>query len=172
MYELDWAQKGNVLSCRLSQSTTDPSVTFYDMPVPVRFYGNNMDTTFVLDHTYSGQAFTFDIPFVIDSVIIDPELWLLSGNNTVRKLPALNSNDFLVIYPNPISDIMTIWYDSQNLNHLSYSIWDMQGKKVMENNLSSGGDHYTTSLSGLEGGVYIIRVNTDHGSTSQRIVKY
>lgn len=171
-YALDWAQHGNALSCKLSQTTTDPSVSFYEMDVPIKFFGSGRDTTLVLSHSYSGQEFAFEVPFTIDSVNIDPELWLISGSNSVRKLPALDNNKFLVLYPNPISDMMTIWYDSQNLNNLSYSIWDMQGKKVMENTVSADGDHYSVSLSGLEGGLYIVKVNTDHGGTSQRIVKY
>jgi aminopeptidase N len=39
-YALDWSQKGNALSCRLSQTTSDTSVSFYGMHVPVNdFYG-------------------------------------------------------------------------------------------------------------------------------------
>ena len=170
-YTLDWSQTGSSVSCRLDQSTSDPSVSFYAMHVPVRFYGNGIDTTVIINHTFSGQEFSFNVSFTIDSVRIDPELWLLSGNNTVRKLPILDAENFMIIYPNPISDMMTIWYDSKKLNQISYSIWDMQGKKVSENSLS-GSDYYTTSLAGLTGGVYIIKVNTEHGSTSQRIVKY
>jgi aminopeptidase N len=172
-YAMDWAQSGTKLSCRLTQSTSNPSVSFYELDVPVRFFGKGRDTTLVLNHSYSGQEYTFDVPFVIDSVSIDPELWLISGNNTSRKLPSLNSNDFIEIYPNPIADVMTIWYDSRDLNQLSYSIWDMQGKKVMDRTLANtDNDRYTASLAALGRGVYIIRINTDRGNMTQRIVKY
>ena len=169
---MDWAQSGNKLSCRLTQSTSNPSVSFYELDVPVRFFGKGSDTTLVLNHSYSGQEYTFDVPFVIDSVSIDPELWLISGNNTSRNLPSLKSNDFIEIYPNPIADVMTIWYDSRDLNQLSYSIWDMQGKKVMEHEVTATGDRYSVNLAGLDGGVYIVRISGSGRTMTQRIVKY
>jgi aminopeptidase N len=170
-YAMEWVQEGGHVSCRLSQSTSDPSVSFYAMHVPVKFLGNNRDTTVILDHTSSGQEFSFAVPFAVDSVQIDPELWLISAHNVVRRMPVLQ-DDFIAIYPNPVSDMMTIWYDSKNLHQVSYAIWDMQGQKVMQNNIPMSGDRYAVSLAGLQGGVYIIKVNTEQGSRSQRIVKY
>jgi hypothetical protein len=140
--------------------------------VPVRFYGDNIDTTVILGHTSSGQQFSFDISFPIDSVVIDPDLKLLSAYNTVRKLPSLGAEDFVIIYPNPVLDQMTIWYDSQNLYKASYAIYDMAGEKVMEGSLPEGNDYYMIPMPGLAQGVYVIRVNTEQGNRSQRIVKY
>jgi aminopeptidase N len=171
-YALDWSAQGSAVSCRLSQVTSDASVGFYAMDVPVRFYGDHTDTTVILHHNYNGQIYTAEVDFNIDSVVIDPDLWLLSANNNVRKLPSLSSADFLVVYPNPVSDMMTIWYDSQNLHDVSYTICDMDGNKVKEAKLIGGNDYYSTSLSGLSGGVYIIKVDTGSGSISQRIIKY
>jgi aminopeptidase N len=171
-YTLDWSNSGSLISCSLSQITSDPSVSFYPMDVPVRFYGDNIDTTVILGHTSSGQQFSFDISFPIDSVVIDPDLKLLSAYNTVRKLPSLGAEDFVIIYPNPVLDQMTIWYDSQNLYKASYAIYDMAGEKVMEGSLPEGNDYYMIPMPGLAQGVYVIRVNTEQGNRSQRIVKY
>jgi hypothetical protein len=171
-YALDWSQKSGLVSCKISQTTSDPSVAFYAMDVPVRFYGNNTDSTVIIHHTYSGQAYTCALPFTVDSVVIDPELWLISGNNVARKLPVIGQENFLLVYPNPVTDIITIWYDSKNLNQVNYSIYDMQGQRVAQQTLSGGSDYFTASLAGLSGGVYVIKINTESGSLSQRIVKY
>jgi hypothetical protein len=53
------------------------------MPVPIRFVGGGHDTTIVFNHTFSGQVFTVPINFTVSTVTFDPNLWLISKNNTV-----------------------------------------------------------------------------------------
>ena len=171
-YTLDWTQHDNNFAVHLSQITSDPSVSFYAMHVPVRLFGAGKDTTLVLKHDFSGQAYNFNIPFAVDSVQIDPELWLISGKNSVRKLPAFDRDNFVVVYPNPVHDQLTIWYDSKNINQLSFSIWDLQGKKVMEQSVSNQGDYSTVPLADLESGIYLLKINTEHGTSTRRILKY
>lgn len=172
-YALDWSQQGARLSLRLSQSSTNPSISFFKMPVPVRFFGSNADTTLVLDHTSSGQEFTYDIPFVIDSVAIDPELWLISANNTVRRLPSPDKENFILVVKNPVRNDLTIWYDSKNINHADLSLYNLEGQKLSTESIPAGvGDYYSTSLAHLAAGVYVVKVTSEKGSHTQRILKY
>jgi aminopeptidase N len=172
-YYLQWSQQGTKLSLRLAQSSSNSLVNFYTMPVPVKFYGKGVDTTLVLYHTSSGQEFSYDLPFIIDSVAIDPELWLISANNLVRKVPLLDHNDFMEIFPNPIHDNMTVWYDSKNINHAALTIYNFEGQSVYSCSIPAGeGDYYTTSIAYLPAGVYIARITTEKGTMTQRIEKY
>jgi aminopeptidase N len=170
-YQLDWAQQGSAVSFKLSQTRTDATVSFFAMPVPVKCYGRWGDTTIVLDNTNSGQEYSFAIPFGIDSVVIDPELWLISAHNTVRKLPVIDRENFIRIYPDPISDVFTIWFDSENINKLSYALYNVQGQKVLSNEIQAQTDYYTGSLAGISAGVYVIKVTSNKGTYTQRILK-
>lgn len=171
-YALDWSQRADSLSIRLEQSTSHPSVSFYAMHVPVRLYGQGIDTMLILDHTFSGQGFTCTVSFAVDSVQIDPELWLVSGKNSIRKLPEPDAENFVIVYPNPVHDQLNIWYDSKNINHLALSLSDLEGKKVKELNLSSTDDHYNLPLTDMESGIYLLKINTEHGSYTRKLVKY
>ena len=171
-YQLDWTQHGSSVSCRLSQTSKDTTVHFFTMHVPVRFYGNGIDTTISLDHRSSGQEYHFDLPFDIDSIHIDPDLWILSTANTIRRVPALGHDYFISLFPNPLSDMLTIWYDSQNMHHADYSIYDVSGQLMKEGPVMGAGDYYQTDLSMLSQGVYVVRVASEAGIYSQRIVKY
>ncbi|HRF81781.1 MAG TPA: hypothetical protein PL070_17010, partial [Flavobacteriales bacterium] len=92
-YILNWAQEGNgPVSVQLDQSTSHASVPFYAMPVPIKLKNAEQDTTIILDHSFSGQLFTVDIPFHADSVLLDPDLWILSGQNMVLQVPALHGS--------------------------------------------------------------------------------
>jgi len=171
-YTLDWTQHGSNFAVHLSQITSDPSVSFYAMHVPIRLFGAGKDTTLVLEHDFSGQAYNFNIPFAVDSVQIDPELWLISGKNSVRKLPSFDRDNFIVVYPNPVRDQLTIWYDSKNINQLNFSIWDLQGKKIMVQSVIKLRDYYTVPVADLESGIYLLKINTEHGTITQRMLKY
>lgn len=172
-YALDWSQQGSSLSMQLSQASSNVAVPFFKMRVPVRIYGPGRDTTLVLDHTVSGMEFTTVIDFTIDSVAIDPELWLVSAHNTVRKLPAPGAENFLSVLTNPVRDDLVIWYDSRDQHHVSLDLYDMDGKRVLAEDIPpGGGDYYTTSVGYLPAAVYVVRVTSEHRMVTQRIVKW
>ena len=170
-YQLEWSQHGSALAIKLSQSTTYATVSFFAMPVPVKCYGGGRDTTYVLDHTSSGQQFSLSVPFSIDSIVIDPEIWIISANNSVRKLPAIDRESFITIYPTPVKDVFTIWFDSQTITRMSYAVYNMQGQKVFNSEVQPSGDYYTGSLGNLAPGVYVVKVSTNKGTYTQRISK-
>lgn len=171
-YALDWSLQSGKLTIKLSQSSSNASNPFFKMKVPVRLYGHGVDTTLVLDHTASGQDFTAQVGFAIDSIQIDPELWLISAGNVVRRLPAPEAENFLQILTNPVRDNLTIWYDSYHQNHVTLAIYDLDGRKIETETIpAAGGDYYSTSLAHLAAGVYVAKVESEHRSITQRFVK-
>ncbi len=82
-YQVRWNQIGNDVCVKISQTQSNASVNFFEMPVPVRFQGSGHDTTIVFNHTFSGQAFNAELNFTATTVTFDPNLWLISKNNTV-----------------------------------------------------------------------------------------
>jgi len=60
----------NEVQITINQSQSDPSVSFFEMPVPLKFKDATHDTIIVFDNTYSGQQFTMipdfgQIPFCL-----------------------------------------------------------------------------------------------------------
>lgn len=109
-YTLQWTQEQNGdAQALLFQSPSHPSVDFFEMPVPVRFWNGSQDTTVVVDHTVSGQSFTFTLPFLADSAEVDPDLWILSGQNIATQVPAIDAErPALVLWPNPTNEQVTL----------------------------------------------------------------
>src|SRR5690606_29033802 len=57
-YAVEWTQDASgLVRVRLDQTTSHPSVGFFEMPVPVLFKNVGVDSTVVFDHAYSGQQF-------------------------------------------------------------------------------------------------------------------
>jgi aminopeptidase N len=88
----------NDYKVRLSQEQSHVSVDFFELPLPIRFKGLNRDTTIVFENTGNPQEWFIYPGFKIDSVFIDPEQRIISGNNTTDLMD--KSSD-VAVYPNP-----------------------------------------------------------------------
>ncbi|MCB0848302.1 MAG: T9SS type A sorting domain-containing protein [Bacteroidetes bacterium] len=131
-YQVNWSQNNQQVYVQINQTTSDPSVTFFEMPVPVKFSGAGHDTTLVFNHTFSGQLFTATIPWPVSTVEFDPDLWILSANNQVSLgIPSLSHpTTSFDIYPNPVKDNLKIEIRNQSSGQLVIS--DAAGKILLK----------------------------------------
>ena len=90
-YQIAWHRSGNDVVVKINQTQSHASVSFFEMPLPIRFTAAGFDTTLVFNHTFSGQIFTVPLNFQATTASFDPTLWILSGNNTVTY-DAVNLN--------------------------------------------------------------------------------
>jgi len=154
-YDVRWSQQADSLIFWLGQTQSHPSVSFFEMPVPVSALINGTRETFVMDHNTQDQRFSFFIGDVsVDSVAFDPERWILSRNNTISQIitavhPIVN-NDKFILYPNPANDVLNI-LPGQEVSRITFTNatgaqWNEKGTngKVDVSHLPSG--FYTLTL--------------------------
>ncbi len=151
------------------QSQSDASVDFFEMPVPIRFYGGGNDTTLVFNHTFSGEMFTVNPGFAIDSVKFDPDLWLVSANNTV----ALGKDDLpagknLVLMPNPASDFLYVQHNLGKIN--SIEILSMEGKQEKVQIRNQDDARIEIGIKNLSAGMYLVRIGYNGGVVTRKVV--
>lgn len=173
-YQLLWSQAANGdVSVQLDQTTSHPSVDFYEMPVPVRFKNAAEDSTMVLDHAFCGQVFTFNLPFMADSALFDPEIWILSGQNLVLKVPiaAFGNTQALLLYPNPANEGAWMHVGTRATGPVSVDVIDAMGRVVSISQAVVQGMRVPVPCEGLPGGLYTARVRSPEGSLEQRFVK-
>jgi len=106
-YQVGWSQRADTVLFMLGQTQSHPSVSFFEMKVPIRFWNASRDTIIRVMNTYHGQSFTAIIPFTVDSVKVDPEYQLISGNNTVSAVAEPVVYCELDVFPNPATDRIT-----------------------------------------------------------------
>jgi hypothetical protein len=164
-YQVHYANEGSNIHLQLFQTTSHPSVSFYQMPVPVKLYGGGTDTTVVVFHQYSGQEFLIPISFEVDSIQFDPELWILSANNTVEQ--GINIDDVTQVhakvYPNPTNNFINIeMYDSSGWDMRMY---DATGREVARQEKLPYG-RTSIDVKRMDAGIYFIHITNKSGSTS------
>ncbi len=157
------------LSVMINQTQSHPSVDFFEMPVPVRFYSDGKDTTIVFDHRFSGQEFLTKPGFVPDSLAIDPEKWLISGGNSYTL--GTNENDIksFKILPNPAQDFVIIEFQMPH-SFTIYQINDVSGKMLLSGKINRGNEICRIDISTLPQGVYLFSFASDNLKTSDKVV--
>ncbi|MHC1778299.1 MAG: M1 family aminopeptidase [Lentimicrobium sp.] len=136
----------------IRQTQSHASVQFFEMPVPVKFYGSGKDTTIVFDHTSNAQLFRIYPEFEIDSVKFDPEQWIISADNSVTLT---RKTEVVTMYPNPVVDFLRISIPGNNLE--DFAVFDCLGRSV---NLSYKQEGAGLSIDAreLKSGLYFIRI--------------
>ncbi len=175
-YQIQWAQHGTDLIVQINQTQSDPSVTYFEMPVPIHFLGVGLDTILRFENTFNGQIFHAVISNAITAVTFDPELWLLASNNTVTANPllALESPDqsvSFVCYPNPVSDHVVVSFKSNVGGADVFELTDLLGNTLEEFQIKTNSTQLDISLKNYPSGTYLIRSKNRNINAVQRIVK-
>lgn len=159
-YDVRWNQQDDLLSVEISQTTSDPSVTFFSMPVPILFSDGTQDTILVFHHSHNHQVFSVSILFHPVLAVFDPDLRILSANNRVshgpvdlEKLP-----DLFTLYPNPASGQIQIGF-AFNTYHKSkiLRLYAADGRLLLT--AATGEMEYTLLLPRLSNGIYFLEAD-------------
>jgi len=154
-YQINWTQESDTVSFTVKQSQSHPSVSFFEMSMPVQFKNSSRDTIIRFSNTFSGQSFTVTIPFTVDSVLFDPDYQLISGNNIVSTVTEHVRQRSLRIYPNPASDQITFGFGrSQVKDPGKICVYDHSGRKKADLLLPQGENEITLNTRNYSPGLY------------------
>lgn len=174
-YKILVEQSGNYVNVNIKQSQSHSSVTFFEMPVPIKFIGASQDTTIIFNNTFSGQNFGTNIGFHVDSVLFDPERWILSAHDTVNigipNEPLLTNEIF--IYPNPVINAVSVRLQLKAKTDITVDVFDVTGRKVYSRheNMDQGKTIMTIETIGLSSGLYELKISGNDFSHFRKIVK-
>lgn len=151
----------------LSQYTSHPSVDFFEMKVPVKLSGEGFDSIFVFNHEMNGQEFNVNTEFRVESVTIDPDMWLISANNNVLSNSLKPEEDLnLNIYPNPAKNKIRIKVPGKNSD---LDIYDSDGRKVAS--LHGYNQDDWIDISRFENGLYFVILKGKKVNQEYRFLK-
>ena len=168
-YTLEWENKGANIEIKISQVTSDLSVSFFHIPVPIKLKNEDHDTIVIANPTISGEVFTFNPGFIVEQVIFDPDLWIISKNNKVIDKSEL-LKDQIEIYPNPGKAIFTIKSKKPELFARDLKVFDQMGKEIFSIFYPDAIPKRKIDLSVLSSGVYFLRIETGGGVLVKRVV--
>ncbi|MGZ5284286.1 MAG: M1 family aminopeptidase [Kaistella sp.] len=162
-YQISWNQTNDqVLRFKVSQTQSHSSVSFFEMPLPIKVNGTSGQVAYlVLDHTSNNQTFANTINFPVASVEFNYENQIIQRNSTVTQdTTILSLNDSgknaVKIYPNPVKDQLSV--SGAHTDH-QFEIFSLDGKLIKTGKYSSGN---TIDVSPLPKGVYLLKIQNQN----------
>lgn len=148
------------------QTQSHPSVSFFKLPVPVRFLGANGEQhDAVLNHTENGQLFTVSVPFPVTGIVFDPDKHLISKNNTATLGLDFETLDVTVrLYPNPTKGTFSLELPAF-VAFEKMEIYNALGQQVGSSIVPS------FSLASLSSGIYQVSITTSAGVIHKKVIK-
>ena len=144
------------------------------MPVPLKFKNASQEKTIVVDHTVNGEFFTRYIGFKPDTVLVDPEYWLISKNNTTAKTTFVNTGKSSVeVYPNPMQDPITVFLQNVSRGNADMVLYNAAGQLIHKQNiiLVNGGEIIQLNVRNLSRGVYILKITAGDFTYTKKLLR-
>ncbi len=167
-YHINWSQNAGEVSFTINQTQSHPSVTFFEMMVPVKFKNAERDTIIRFWNTFQGQTFAVSLPFTIDSLIIDPDYQLISAQNTVNATGEHGWARKLRMFPNPAIDQLILDVERAG-EPICFNIYTASGILIRSGILQQGMN--VLDISDLQGGVYLVSVKNGSQEDTLKFVK-
>lgn len=149
----------------MDQTTSHPSVKFFELPVALKFKNPTQEKTIVVNNKYNGELFFKYIGFIADTVIVDPDYWLITRNNITEKV---NNNvsgaNNVQIFPSPFSNNFYVYLRNFTATRALLKVYDSKGSLVLNKNLSTDVSLFSeVDAQSFAPGIYFIKIQTDNG---------
>lgn len=167
-YTISWDQINTTqVSVTINQTQSHSSVSYFEAPVPLRLHGaNNEVLDVVLDNVGDGENFLVDVTFPVALILFDPELHLISKNNSVvLSVDEEFTDSSFFIAPNPVKSNFYIEKPA-DVTIFGIRIYDNQGRVVLESD-----EEEIISVVSLSSGLHFITFETNKGTIQRTFIK-
>jgi len=175
-YNVEWNPLGNnYVKIKISQTTSHQSVSFFSMPVALLFKNATQHKTIVIDNKSSGEIFYKNIGFIADTVLIDPEYWLISKNNTSKKVAdSISGQNIIQVFPNPVQNQLLIYLRNFADGNTTINIYNAAGQLIYNRKIAVYNNSYFQEINtaGYASGAYFIKIQSGRKTISvKKIIK-
>src|SRR5690606_27056083 len=127
------------------QMQSHNSVNFFEMPLPIRLFGNN-------------------VPFSVTHIVFDIKRDIISKNSQAHfSIPDLGLSE-LTVYPNPTDGMINL-NAPNGIEVQKVSLFDLNGKKILE---TYGKTQW--NLSEFSEGIYLMDIHTNQGIKQLKVI--
>ncbi|MEZ4801676.1 MAG: M1 family aminopeptidase [Gelidibacter sp.] len=167
-YNIQWYQPNSTqISVRISQTQSDPSVSFFEVPVPLRILGTQGEVMdIVLDNTANLEMFTRTVNFTVSDVIFDPEFDIISRDTTLELNVDEEALDLpFVMFPNPASQNVYI-QKPESMQIQEVRVYDALGQLLSQRPYQPIMD-----VSAFSTGMLFVQFQTNTGTITKSLLK-
>lgn len=162
---------GENVTLNISQIQSDPSVSYFETDLPIRFLGTQGQTKdIVLSNNVNDQDFYENVGFQVQQIIIDPENDIVTGyNDVILANSDFNFENALQVYPNPAENKIFIDKPSE-VEIYSVSIFNLLGQHLYKKDYSSEGSE-GIDISNFSNGLLFVEIKSTSGLIVKKVIK-
>lgn len=170
IFNIDWTETDGVFDYISVQSASAADITpFFEMKYPIRvFLKDGTDTTLEIDHMQPLATITVNLGKGVDSIQVDPDLWVLKEIASINNINEAGSDRKFSVYPNPAYDRLFI--RSQGNPALKGTLFSVSGKEL----ITFAGDQAVLELDirDLDPGLYLIELEWEKETIIKKFIKH
>lgn len=127
-----------------------------------------------LNRDHFGVGVSYDVPMDLTEVSVSAQLDGGCSTHQIIKIEnSLVEENFASIYPNPFTERFILRLKNATKGSIKLSVSDLQGKTIWQFETLSENALFEkeVDLNGQAKGVYLLRVQTDEGAWTQKLIK-
>ncbi len=174
-FHIQWSSVGSrAVQFKIRQSTSHPSVGFFDIPVELTFKNGVQSKKLRVEPTINNQVFIRDIGFMPDTVLVDEDCQIISKGNTSKRLSGGNTGDpYVEVFPNPIQQPFHIYLQNFKTEHVRIVLYGSDGRLVYARDveLINGAEFMEIPVQYLAKGRYILKIVSGDLMITKQLIK-
>jgi len=170
IFNINFSQYNDTLTILSHQTTSTSVTTLFKTHFDIRINYATGDTIIRLYQGSNNETYKIFLPEIVNSIIIDPNFWLVQKNFITTGIEENNDPFSYCIYPNPSKDRITIEIMEANLlKDLLVSIYDVQGHLLLAQQIKK--EKTELNISKYKNGIYIMKLNSAKKTMVTKIIK-
>ena len=160
-FSIDYSQDAaKNLHLSLNQSTSDSSVSLFELHIPLKIFGTNTDTLIILHQLQNHEERLFPLSFEVSGISFDPYENILTVAPFINHVIDPENPDMRVsLSPNPAHDLIQIVF-ARSLKINTLTVFNSEGRLIIQKQY---GGTYSQKLElpihTLAPGKYILRID-------------
>ena len=150
----------------VNQTQSHSSVSFFEMPLEIRLSGSGSEVLDVIvNNTSNAQEFIVSVPFVVTGVAFDPNMHIISKDNTATLANEnFDINKAISFYPVPSENELTIQLPN-NVILFKVEIYNNLGQLLATDFKN------VLDISRLSSGAHFLKIETSEGVFHKNFIK-
>nr|MBC8491898.1 T9SS type A sorting domain-containing protein [Candidatus Neomarinimicrobiota bacterium] len=149
----------------------------FEMPIEFRFQGTNGDTILTLLNDQQSQSYQFNLPFLPETCVLDPDNRILKWDNVVGVEQKFASQPHTIKlyqnYPNPFNSSTIISFELHDAGLVKLIVYNALGKEVrtlVDGWYPSGYHQVVFDGKGLSSSSYFLNLEADGFSKTKKMI--
>ncbi len=165
-YQINWQQQGNQL--RLHTRQLHPQGLPFAQKLPLRAYGGGDSLDIHLDFKGPQRNDLLEVPFTIDSLVFDPDIFVLSEPAVVQRITDLQQGDFFASLSN---DVLQLQLPFDLEPNAELRLFDLQGRLLHWQFVPAGQLYQEIRLTQwLQPGMYLLQLQSGNEQGTKKLI--